>query len=196
MENRQMLPRVGLAALALALAVPAFAFAQTEGSPAEKAPGEQAQPARPLAPLLRFRRGFGPHAAGLLKATQEVTGLSAQEIREQLAAGKTLAQIAAAEGKTAQDVVAAARADVEERLDEAVKGGWITQDQADARLKALDERAQDMATQLEAAPGQLRGLRPGLGKHGDCPQMQDKPEGGTANPGLWHRGSPAGPGNA
>ena len=133
MTNRGTRFKVTVAGLAVALAVPAFAFAQTESNPAQPAPA-QVQPA----PMARGWHGFGrPFGRGVLQSLQDSTGLSGQEIRQQLADGKTLLQIAESKGKTADDVIAAARSALVTKLAAAVTAGQITQAQSDAKLAAL-----------------------------------------------------------
>lgn len=55
------------------------------------------------------RRQQGAAIALLVKATSEVTGLTPGAIRQELKAGKSLAQIAQEQGKTADDVLAKAK---------------------------------------------------------------------------------------
>ena len=179
MTNRGTRFKVTVAGLAVALAVPAFAFAQTESNPAQPAPA-QVQPA----PMARGWHGFGrPFGRGVLQSLQDSTGLSGQEIRQQLADGKTLLQIAESKGKTADDLVTAAREAMQDKMAEAVKDGWITQERADAQLKTFDEHKADMAEMLKVAPGQMR-MMPFGKSHGECPFMKDKTDGGQ--PGLWY----------
>lgn len=61
-------------------------------------------------------RNRGRHE--LIKATAEVTGLTEQEVRDQVQAGKSLAQIAQANGKTADDIIANLRTKGEIKLNE------------------------------------------------------------------------------
>jgi hypothetical protein len=86
----------------------------------------------------RFGRGAGD---SLLNATASVTGLTTDEVITALQSGQTLAQIAEANGKTADDVIAAARAQLEDLLQQAVTDGQITQAQADAKLANFDATA-------------------------------------------------------
>jgi hypothetical protein len=85
--------------------------------------------------------GRGGGADTLISATASVTGLTSQEVITQLQAGKSLAQIAQDNGKTADEVIAAARAEFSTRLAAAVTAGQITQAQADAKLAAFDANA-------------------------------------------------------
>lgn len=126
----------GALALTLALspltAIPSFAAAPSAGL-------EHSQPA--ARPDGRQRIGAAALAASLIRATADVTGLTPQQVVEQLGAGKTLTQIARDNGQSEADVIAAARARVDERLDQAVANGRITQQQADRLLQAFDANA-------------------------------------------------------
>ena len=93
-------------------------------------------------------RGFGAHGRGgpkaedaLVSAASSVTGLTAQEVQTQLQAGQSLAQIATAKGKTAADIISAARTALSTQLQQAVTAGTITQAQADAELASLTQSA-------------------------------------------------------
>jgi hypothetical protein len=112
----------GMFALALAIAV--------GGGTAAAAPAEH-----------RGGGGGGRGGHGLVQATATVTGLTVDQVRAELAAGKTLTEVAQANGKTADEVIASARATYKTRLDQAVAGGRITQAQADAALQRFDSEA-------------------------------------------------------
>jgi hypothetical protein len=61
--------------------------------------------------------------AGLLiKATADVTGLSAKDVRTELKAGKSLAQIAQSKGKTSADVLAKAKELLQSRQQNLLNG--------------------------------------------------------------------------
>jgi uncharacterized protein (DUF433 family) len=91
------------------------------------------------------KRGEGALVAGgLIRATAEETGLSIEQVLEQLRAGQSLADIAAANGSSADAVIANAAARAEARLDQAVANGRITQEEADAKLAELTDRANDI----------------------------------------------------
>lgn len=89
--------------------------------------------------------GFGHHGGGtFISATASVTGLTTDEVLAQLQSGQSLAQIAESNGKTAEDVIAAARTQLEDLLDQAVADGRLTQAQADAKLANFDAAAPDI----------------------------------------------------
>ncbi len=82
--------------------------------------------------LVARSKALGP-VASLLKTTRE-------ELRAELKAGKSLAEIAAAKGVSRADLVAAMVAPAKERLAKAVAAGKLTQTRADELTKRLTER--------------------------------------------------------
>lgn len=90
-----------------------------------------------------------------LDAAADYLGLDASELRERLRDGDTLAAIAKAEGKPVDGLVRALLTDAEERLDDAVAAGKLTQAQADELAVGLEERMTDLVN------GELR--RSGFG---------------------------------
>jgi hypothetical protein len=117
---------------------------------------------------------------GKLDAAASYLGLSEAEVREQLADGKTLADIAKAEGKSVDGLVQALVKEGEERLDRAVADGKLTQAQADSLAEDLDERMTDL----------VNGDLPGRG-FGHRFGGSDHPFGGRFGPGRAPRGSQA-----
>ncbi len=89
-------------------------------------------------------RGGGRHGGrgnrGALGADlAKALGISQTELRTQLRDGKSVADIAKAEGKTLASVKSAVKAATKTRLDKAVKDGDITQTQADRMLDRFDK---------------------------------------------------------
>ena len=82
----------------------------------------------------RGRPGGGP-VAGVAKAL----GITERQLVTRLRNGRTIEQIAKAEGKSLADVKAAVRASLKTRLDAAVKAGRLTQAQADEMLDHADD---------------------------------------------------------
>lgn len=70
----------------------------------------------------------------------EVLGLTTDELREQLRSGKTLAEVATAQGVDRQTLVDALVASATERLTQAVTDGKLTQAEADERLAELPDK--------------------------------------------------------
>ncbi|HEV2777720.1 MAG TPA: hypothetical protein VGV90_19165, partial [Solirubrobacteraceae bacterium] len=78
-------------------------------------------------------------------------GTTEAKLKEQLRAGKSVADVAKANGKTLAEVRAAVRAATKTRLDKAVKDGDLTRKQADAILDRISEKV--------TAIGSAKGLR-------------------------------------
>lgn len=95
-------------------------------------------------------RGFGHHGFGGMRgfgasgAAATYLGLSKDELRSQLADGKSLAEIAKSKGKSVDGLVTALLADTKTRLDAAVKAGRLTQAQADQMLQNAKKRLTDL----------------------------------------------------
>jgi len=89
--------------------------------------------------------GFGHHGGpASLAAAAKYLGLTEAELRTQLESGKTLAEIAKAQGKTVDGLEKALTADTKAKLDAAVKAGTITQAQADDLLKRTTDHLDDL----------------------------------------------------
>ena len=112
-------------------------------------------------------RRIGPHVVGVHTDLADAVGISEQELAERLRAGRTLAQIAKAEGKTTAEVERAVRAAMRSRIQQAVKDGKLTQAQADDMLEHLDVRVDHL--------GSLKG---GFFPHGGPPPPPPPPLGG------------------
>ena len=97
--------------------------------------------------------GFGFHhfGGGLGEAAAKYLGLTEAELRTQLESGKSLADIAKAQGKSTDGLKKALHDAVKDDLDAAVKAGRITQAQADEALARFDERADDL---INRTPGE------------------------------------------
>jgi hypothetical protein len=100
----------------------------------------------PLLGGFRFGHHGGPggHGFGHLDAAATYLGLTAAELRTQLSDGKTLVDVARAEGKTVDGLVAALVPDETKELDEAVSSGRLTRAQADEIRENTEERLTDM----------------------------------------------------
>jgi hypothetical protein len=112
----------------------------------------------------------GKHARGPARhpgpaAIASYLGLTPAQLRQQLRSGKSLAQIAVAQGKTAAGLEAAVVADVQAHLDRAVARGRLTKAQEQTLLTRLKSRLDDLVDHSlpkAPAPGPgLRGPRPG-----------------------------------
>jgi len=99
------------------------------------------------APLLG--RGFGFHGgrhhfADHLSAAATYLSLTEAQLREQLAAGKSLADVAEAQDKPVDGLKEAIVAGAKAQLDQAVDAGTLTSAQAAAMLERLREHVDDL----------------------------------------------------
>ena len=121
----------------------------------------QSQEVPLLGPLFGHRGGPG-HGFGHFEAAAAYLGLTAEQLRARLEDGKTLADLAKAQGKTVDGLVSALVADEKKELDAAVAAGRLTQAQADARLAEARGRFTDMVngTLPDHGPRGFRGAPP------------------------------------
>ena len=98
-------------------------------------------------------RGFGfGHLRGLghwkhpggLDAAAAFLGLDEAELFQRLRGGETLAEIAADEDKSVDGLVDAMTAEADERIDQAVEDGVLTEQRAAELRSKLDERVRDL----------------------------------------------------
>jgi hypothetical protein len=89
--------------------------------------------------------GHGPfeHHLGDLDAAASYLGLTEDQLRTQLQSGKTLADVAKAQGKSVDGLVDALVAAAKQHLDEAVADGRLTKAQEDQILSDLKQRITD-----------------------------------------------------
>jgi hypothetical protein len=106
----------------------------------------------------------------------KVIGITPAELRTQLEAGKTLAQIAAAKGMSKATLISQLVKAAEAELAKAVTAGRITQAQADTIKSTLTARITEKVDKV--GPG------PRMGHHhpGMMPPPEDAPSGTTAEP--------------
>jgi hypothetical protein len=110
-----------------------------------------------VGPMFGHRGGPG-HGFGHLEAAAAYVGLTEAELRTQLEGGKTMADVAKAQGKTVEGLVSALVADEKKELDNAVAAGRLTQAQADAMLADAKSRFTDLVNGTLPEHG-LRGFR-------------------------------------
>jgi polyhydroxyalkanoate synthesis regulator phasin len=104
------------------------------------------------------RPGFGPgfgHVNHLayIETASSYLGLDEDELRDALADGKSLAEIARGKGKPVEGLVNALVTDAEKRLDAAVDAGKLTEEQANEVKQNVRERVTDF---VNREPGELR----------------------------------------
>jgi len=80
---------------------------------------------------------FGANGESLVDITAKVTSLKVEDVVKELQAGKTFADVAKANGKTAADLVNTFLADRKAVLDKAVADGRLTQAAADTMLATI-----------------------------------------------------------
>ena len=136
---------IGIAAGAVALALAggaALAGPTVERQVAAIAQTTTPTPAPGAAQPKARRPAITRRVALLLgRTTADVSGIKPRDVLAELRAGKSLAQIAQEHGKTDKDVIAAARAKLDEQLKQAVAKGRQTQERADTVLAQFDQAA-------------------------------------------------------
>jgi hypothetical protein len=114
--------------------------------------------------------GFGDH----FSTAADYLGLTVQELRSRLEDGRSLADVAEAEGKSVDGLKRAILAEAKRSLDEAVAEEDLTRGQADAALERLEARVDALVEgTFEGRPGHR-----GFGR----PPGGGRPDGGAS---LW-----------
>ena len=111
-----------------------------------------------------------------LSSAAEYLGLTQAELREQLAAGKSLADVAEAEGKSVDGLKQAILAGAKSALDEAVESKRLTQEQADAIYERLQGSIDELVSGTLPGPRFRHGFGPGF----DAPDGDGDGSGGSA----------------
>jgi hypothetical protein len=101
-------------------------------------------------------RGHGPK----LDSAAQALGMSAEDLREQLRDGKTIAQVAQERNVDAQRVIDAMVAEANARIDEKVQEGDLTAEEANERKAELEERITELVNE---GPRRGRGGGPPYG---------------------------------
>jgi len=119
--------RMGVVILVVVIAFGAIGVAAAQGpDSAGPRPGGQRGPDKRL-------------AGALMQTVQEMTGLSAREVLQELRDGKTLATVLEENGVDPQTVIDRVLADATARVEQAVADGKISQENADAILARVGE---------------------------------------------------------
>lgn len=145
---------------------------------------QQAMPARGGGPGGEGRPGdeAGMRGGGHLEVAATALGMTADELRTELQAGKSIAQVAEAKGVSVDAVKAALKTDLQTRLAQQVTDGKITQAQADERLAAADTHVQAEVDQVGMPAG--KGGRGGHGPRGEAPAAAAAPAASSADAGT------------
>lgn len=93
-----------------------------------------------------------------LSALAKQLGISSEELKQALASGKTLADLAKEKGVDVQKLIAIQKKVMIERINQAVKDGRITREQADKKIANADKFAENI---VNGNFGFGRGLHPG-----------------------------------
>lgn len=132
-----------------------------------------------------FPGGHHGPASALFPDLSKALGISDQQLRTQLRDGKSIADIAKAQGKSLDDVRTALKADAKTKAEAAVKDGDLTQEQADELLSHLDDalaHLSDLGGKFrfrgKRGGGPVPDLRPGNFQPGEAPPELD-PAGGV-----------------
>jgi transposase-like protein len=120
---------------------------------------------------MRGGPGLPGPGGGMIGDLAKALGLSNDKLFEQLRDGKSIADVAKAQGKSLDDVRATIKAATKTRLDKAVDDGDLTRKRADAMLERLDMMLKDLDAKhpllgrrhrhLRGEPGPAPELRPG-----------------------------------
>jgi hypothetical protein len=112
---------------------------------------------RPAGGFPGKRGGHGPRGgAGKLGAAATYLGLSPSALMTQLRSGKSLAQIATAQGKTAAGLVDTLKTAIVKRLDAAVAAGKLTSAQETQIVSALPQRLTNLVNRTRPAKSGFR----------------------------------------
>jgi len=121
--------------------------------------------------------GFGFHERGALvgglDAAASYLGLTEAQLRSQLQSGKSLADVAKAQGKSVDGLVQAIVDAAKKKVDAAVSAGRLTQTQADSILSGLKSHVSDFVNRTPPRFGLRNGFRGGA-----------PPAGAFAGPGI------------
>jgi hypothetical protein len=170
--RKRMTPIIAGTAIAGAVAVVVFGVGGNAG----------AKPVMPTTSVQSSSTGAQPQHGGPGKnvdAVASVLGLTTSELRTQLDAGKTIAQVATTQGVDVQKVIDTIVSEMKAHLATEVASGKHTQAEVDARLANLETRVTEMVNKVRPAhPANGRGGR--LGHEGGRGEMRGHRMGGTA----------------
>jgi hypothetical protein len=108
----------------------------------------------------RDGRRFGAPGRPPLGTAAKTIGVTEEELLDQLRDGKSIADVAKAKGKDPADVVKAMVTDMSRRIDQAVKDGRVSADDAKQRRERLQDAVTTMVNQ-DGLPARFRHPGPG-----------------------------------
>lgn len=115
------------------------------------------------------RHGRGPGLREGLDAAASALGVTADELRTDLQAGKSIAQVAQEKGVNLDDVKNAIVTEATGRIDQAVTDGKLTQEQADRAKAELGQHIDDLLNGTKPAGGPPMGPGHGGPRGGQAP---------------------------
>ena len=110
--------------------------------------------------------GFQGEASVCSETVSELIGLTQEEICDQRAEGKSLVEIAAGQGVSEGELVAAIMAEKTEAVQAGVDDGTLTQEQADLILQQMAERTELAVSRTTTGPVEWR-AGGGYGRSGE-----------------------------
>jgi hypothetical protein len=130
--------------------------------------------------------GFGHHGRGALfgglDAAAGYLGLTDAQLRSQFQNGKSLADVAKAQGKSVEGLVQAIVDAAKTKIDAAVAAGRLTQSEGDSMLSGLKSRVSDFVNRTPPRFGLRNGFRDGAPPAGAFDGAP--PAGAFAGPGV------------
>ena len=124
-------------------------------------------------------RGPGGHGGGWFggEAAADALGISVDELRTELRAGKSIAQVAEEKSVSIDTVIAAIVAERTEKIEAKVTAGDLSREEADERLEDLTERVTEQVNATPPTRGEHR--RGGAPDGADAPPAppEDAPDG-------------------
>ena len=125
--------------------------------------------------VLGFPGGPGRGGPAVFDAIAEELGISVERLHNQLMRGKTMAQVARANGKSLTDVKDAAKAAIEQQIDDDLEADRITEEQAQELRDHLPEMLQHLVRgpRFDRARAHELPLPPPPGLGGPPPMMRE-----------------------
>lgn len=111
--------------------------------------------------------GYHGQEAICTETVSDLLGLTAEEIQAQRHEGKSLAEIAAAQGVSEEALVETIMATKAEAVQQKVADGTLTQEQADLMLEQMEERTVEAVNRTNTGPFADRGSCYGYGQPGE-----------------------------
>jgi uncharacterized protein YidB (DUF937 family) len=127
--------------------------------------------------------GWGESRGVVPEAAAQVLGMTEDELLQQLKDGNSLAQVADAQGMSAQDFQTALLKQVKTQLDGLVGDGTLTQAQADEQYQRTEQNIDSIVNGTGCA-GEFGGRRGGPGRFGEPwsgPPTEETPQGTGAS---------------